>query len=160
MSCASVHMAGTINSTDPQQTGTHTKGVTQMNSFSPSFHVLLLITATLSLDKCCCKEANSQKHVRRVKPHSHANEWLCTWERSVQIMQLPSAVTSAINTAPAINIYLYYGIERKHMKETNDFAGFWIHAAIRSVSSGSLPPSISCSQAENFQTRCCTAIKY
>lgn len=65
----------------------------------------------------------------------------------MQIMQLPSAVTSAINTAPAINIYHYYGIERKHMKETNDFAGFLIHAAIRSALGPFPLPSVALKQS-------------
>lgn len=115
VSCASVHMARTVNLTHLQQTGTYTKGITKMSSFSPSFHILLLVTGTFSLGKCSYM-ASKQKHVRRVKPHSHANKWLCKWEISVQIMQLPSAATPAINTAPAINIYLYYCIERKHKR--------------------------------------------
>lgn len=157
VSCAAVHTAGTINSTYPQQAGTYTKDIMKMNRFSRSFHILLLITGTFSVGKCSYKASDS---TRRVKLHSHANKWLCTWDVSVQIMQLPSAATPAIHTALAINIYLYYSIERKHVKETNDFASFSIHTAIRSVSFGSLPPSISCSQAEDLQTRCCTAIKY
>lgn len=54
-SCASVHTAGTINSTYPRQTGTDTKGIKEMNCFSPSFHILLLIIGTFSLGKCSCK---------------------------------------------------------------------------------------------------------
>lgn len=59
---------------------------------------------------------NILQHMRIVKLHSHANKQLCTWEILVQIMQLPSAVTPTINIALAINIYLYYSIERKHKK--------------------------------------------
>lgn len=98
--------------------------------------------------------------MRMVKLHSYVNKQRCTWEIFVQIMQLPSAATPTINIALVINIYLYYSIERKHIKETNDFASFSIHTAIRSVSFGSLPPSISCSQPEHLQTRCYTTIKY
>lgn len=106
------------------------------------------------------RQVNSLQHFRMAKLHSYANKWHCTWEIFVQIMQLPSAATPAINIVLAINIYLYYGIERKHIKESNDFAGFSIHTAIRSVSFGSLPPSISCFQPEHLQTRYCTMMKY
>lgn len=55
VSCASFRMAGTINSTSPQQTHTHTKCIKKMNSLSPLFHILLLITDIYSLGKCFYK---------------------------------------------------------------------------------------------------------
>lgn len=51
VSCAS----GTINSTYPQQTGTCTEDIRKMNSFSPPFRILLLITVRFSVGKCSCK---------------------------------------------------------------------------------------------------------
>lgn len=161
VSCASFRMAGAINSAYPQQrdrqTHTHAKCIKKMNCSGPLFHILLLITVWVN---ALIRQADSLQHMRMVKLHSHANKRRCTWEIFVQIMQLPSAVTPTINIALAINIYLYYSIARKHIKETNDFASFSIHTAIGSVSFGSLPPSISCSQPEHLQTRCCTTIKY
>lgn len=61
MSSASVHMAGTMNSTYPQQTGPYTKGITKMNSFSHLFHILLLITGTFSLDKFSYKASEQSE---------------------------------------------------------------------------------------------------